>query len=253
MQVRRMFAVSLALATPLALVAMSSPSQAAVKAGTKCPKAGSVSGKLTCAKKAGRLVWSRSAAAGTATKAADSAPPASTGAGIDGSWKATAESKVGYRAKEVLFGEKTEGVGQTNGVTGTLTISGTKVTEVALSADLTTLKSDSGKRDSQVQGRILETAKFPTATLKLLKPIDFGKIPADGAEVKQKGSVEMTLHGVTKPVDVEVSARLKGGKIEIAGALPLVWNEWGIADPGFAGQIVVEPNGLMEFLVVFAK
>ena len=182
------------------------------------------------------------------------ATPAGGGAvALDGTWKATGESKVGYRAKEVLFGQNAEGVGQTNAVTGTLTIAGTTVSAVALTADVTTLKSDEGKRDGQVNGRILETAKFPTATLKLTKAIDLGKVPAEGEEVKQKGSVEMTLHGVTKTIDIDVSARLKAGKIEVAGAIPLVWADWKIVDPSFAGQIVVEPNGLMEFLVVFAK
>jgi polyisoprenoid-binding protein YceI len=164
-----------------------------------------------------------------------------------------AESKVGYRAKEVLFGQKAEGVGQTNAVTGTMTIAGTSVTAVELTADLTKLASSESRRDSQVQGRILETTKFPTAKLKLVKPIDFGKVPAEGVAVTQKGSVELTVKGVTKTVDVDVNARVKAGKIEIAGSIPLTWADWGINDPSFAGQITVEPNGLMEFIVVFAK
>ena len=232
--------IALGLAFPLVVV-MAAPSFAATaKSGAVCKPAGATSGTLTCTKRAGKLVWARTSTAATA-------------ATLDGVWKPTAESKVGYRAKEVLFGQKGEAAGQTNAVTGTMTIVGSDVTAVVLSADMTKLTSDQSRRDNQVQGRILETEKFPTATLKLLRPIAFGKAPADGAVVKQKGSVELTMHGVTKTVDVDVQARLKAGKIEVAGSLPLTWSDWQIADPGFAGQITVEPAGVMEFLVVFAK
>src|SRR4051812_45769493 len=42
---------------------------------------------------------------------------AATSAGISGTWTPTSESIVGYRVKEVLFGQSTEAVGRTNGVT----------------------------------------------------------------------------------------------------------------------------------------
>lgn len=226
---------------PLGLSLMPlSANAATAKAGGACTKAGATADALVCSKKAGRLVWSQAAST-------------SSSATLTGTWKPTAESKVGYRAGEVLFRQKAVAVGQTNAVSGSLTIAGTSVTDVVLTADLTKLKSDESRRDAQVQGRILQTANFPTATLKLLKPIAFGTAPAEGVTVSQKGSVALTLHGVTKTVAVDVRARLKGGNIEISGSVPLIWADWGISDPSFAGQITVEPKGAMEFLVVFAK
>ncbi len=234
--------IAFGLAFPLA-VAIATPSFAATaKSGALCKPQGAKSGALTCTKRAGKLVWARSAK--TAVTAAVT---------LDGVWKPTADSKVGYRAKEVLFGQKAEGVGQTNAVTGTMTLAGTAVTAVDLKVDLTKLTSDESRRDRQVQGRILDTGSFPTATLKLVEPISFGKAPAEGVVTKQKGNVELTIKDVTKTVAVDVEARLKSGKIEIAGAIPLTWADWNIGDPGLAGQITVESNGLMEFLVVFAK
>lgn len=238
---RHRFTVLFAALFPLGLTLVPLTANAATpRAGAKCTKAGATAAALTCSKKAGRLVWSRAAST-------------SSNATLAGIWKPTGESRVGYRAGEILFGQKAVAVGQTNAVTGSLTIVGTSVTEVTLEADLTKLKSDESRRDAQVQGRILETAKFPTATLKLLKPISFGKAPAEGATVSQRGSVEMMLHGVTKTVGIDISARLKAGNIEVSGSVPLTWADWGISDPGFAGQISVDPSGAMEFLVVFAK
>lgn len=233
--------IALGMAVPMVLLVGSPSYGATAKSGAVCKPAGAKSGTLTCTKRAGKLVWAR------ATKAATGAVT------LDGTWKPTAESKVGYRAKEVLFGQKAEAVGQTSAVSGSMTIAGTSVTAVELVADLTKLKSSESRRDGQVQGRIMETAKFPTATLKLTKPISFGKAPVDGSSVKQKGSVEMTVKDVTKTVDVDIEARINAGKIEIAGVIPMTWADWNISDPSFAGQITVEPSGLMEFLIVFAK
>ena len=40
----------------------------------------------------------------------------------DGEWAVVADSVVGYRVKEILFGQDTEGVGRTSDVTGSLVI-----------------------------------------------------------------------------------------------------------------------------------
>jgi hypothetical protein len=51
----------------------------------------------------------------------------------DGQWFVTSgsESVVGYRVKEILFGQSTEGVGRTREVEGNLTIANNQVTNVA--------------------------------------------------------------------------------------------------------------------------
>jgi polyisoprenoid-binding protein YceI len=72
---------------------------------------------------------------------------------IDGQWVVAAESVVGYRAKEVIIGQKTEGVGRTSAVTGVLTIADEQVTGAEFTVDMTTLKSDSSRRDRQVNTR----------------------------------------------------------------------------------------------------
>ena len=44
-----------------------------------------------------------------------------------------------------------EAVGRTSNVTGTMTIDGTTITAVDITADLTTLQSDAANRDRQFQ------------------------------------------------------------------------------------------------------
>jgi polyisoprenoid-binding protein YceI len=194
-----------------------------------------------------------SAAAATETSVAAAAPAAGEAAAVDGEWKIVAGSEAGYRVPEILQGQKTEGVGRTTAITGSMTIVGTQATAGEFTFDLTKLASDSGKRDEQVQGRIMETAKFPNAVFKLTSPVDFGKVPADKETVKAKAAGELTLHGVTKPVEVELEARMNAGNVEVLGSLPLTFADYGIEDPSFKPFVEVGETGFIEWLLVMAK
>ena len=55
----------------------------------------------------------------------------------DGEWAVVADSVVGYRVKEILFGQDTEGVGRTSAVTGSLVIANNEVTSAEFSVDMT--------------------------------------------------------------------------------------------------------------------
>ena len=222
------------------------PSAGAViaKTGSTCRVAGARSGTLVCTRKSGKLVWVRASATAATVKA--------TATGIAGTWKATDASQVGYRVKEVLNGQSTEGVGRTSAVRGTLTIAGTTATAAALTIDVTTLKSDQGNRDRQVQGRILDTATFPTASLKLLTPVALTKVPADKEQVTSMASVALTLRGTTKNVDVALTSRRNGATIEVQGAIPIVFADYAIPNPSI-GPVKTEDNGIIEFIVVFGR
>jgi polyisoprenoid-binding protein YceI len=182
----------------------------------------------------------------------DSSSTTATAADITGTWKVKSGSQVGYRAKEVLFGQSTEAAGRTTGVTGTLTVDGTTIEDANFTADLTGLKSDSGNRDSQVQGRILNTAQFPNATFKLTKPITLASVPADLQEIKVDATGDLTIHGTTKSVTFEITARRNGDAIETNGSIPITWSDYNVGAPS-GGPAQVEDSGQMEFLISFTK
>ncbi len=251
--------VAVALAAAAALVSVT-PAQAvtAPKAGKACTKAGLKSGSLVCTKKVGKLVWAKALATNATTTTTVGAGSTATvtaaaGNGIEGTWKPTPASIVGYRVKEILEGQDTEGAGRTSAVTGTMVISGTTVKLMELSADLTKLESDSGRRDDQVQGRILETSKFPKATMKLKSPIELDSVPADRVEIAKTISVAFTLHGVTKDVNVDVKARRDGTTIQVTGSLRVLFADYNINDPSLPPFVKTETNGLLEFALVFAR
>ena len=178
-------------------------------------------------------------------------PSASSGS-IDGSWAASDQSLLGYRVKEVLFGQSTEAVGRTKAITGSLTIAGSTVDKGDFTVDMTTVKSDSGNRDNQFNGRIMDTSSFPTSTFALTKPIDLEAVPAEGQTVTASATGDLTLHGTTKSVTFDVTAQLKDGNIEVNGTIPIVFADYGIPNPTF-GPASTEDNGVLEFLLVFTK
>lgn len=177
---------------------------------------------------------------------------AATPADVSGTWRVKSGSKVGYRAKEILFGQSTEAAGRTTGVTGTLTVEGTTVQDAGFTADLTGLRSDSGNRDDQVQGRILDTSQFPNATFELTQPIALGSVPADLHEIKVDATGDLTIHGTTKSVTFQITARRNGDAIETNGRIPITWSDYDIGAPS-GGPAQVADSGQMEFLITFTR
>jgi polyisoprenoid-binding protein YceI len=183
------------------------------------------------------------------TAAASGADPSGS---IDGTWNVASGSQAGYRVKEVLLGQNTDAVGRTSSVTGSLTISGTSVSAGSFTVDLTTVKSDESQRDSQFQGRIMNTAQFPTATFTITKPIDLGSLPADKTEVTYTATGDLNLHGVTKSVDAALTARRNGANIEVSGTIPVKFSDYQINNPSTAA-VTTQDNGVVEFLLVFSQ
>jgi polyisoprenoid-binding protein YceI len=186
---------------------------------------------------------------GTAPTTAGSATGATV---VDGTWKVASGSQAGYRVKEVLFGQSHEAVGRTTDITGQLTITGTTVEAGPFVVDMTTVSSDKDKRDRQFQGRVMNTATYPTATFKLSKPIQLPSVPAENATTTVDVPGQLTMHGTTRAVAVHVSARRRGGTIQVSGSVPVTFADWNIPNPSFAGVVTTEDHGVMEFLLNFA-
>ena len=172
--------------------------------------------------------------------------------GITGTWLATSESTVGYRVKEVLGGVDTEGVGRTNQVNGSLTIQDTTLLSTVFEIDVASIKSDSSKRDSQFSGNIMDTATYPTATFRLLTPIELGSIPADDQNITATAQGELTMHGVTQQVSFDVTAKIANGIIGVLGSIDITFADYGIANPS-NGFVTTGDTGLLEFVLAFQK
>ncbi len=177
----------------------------------------------------------------------------STPAAANGNtWSIAAGSQVGYRVVEVLFGQDTEGVGRTGAVTGSLTLDGTTVSAATFTVDMKTLVSDDARRDRKFIGGIMNTATIPTSTFALTAPIDLGTAPADGEEITVSATGDLLLHGVTKPVTFDLTAKRTGGTIAVAGSIDVKFADYDINNPS-GGPITTEDHGLIEFALAFGQ
>ena len=202
-----------------------------------------------------------------ASTSGGSAAPLPTGAGtlgagdLDGSWVIDtsigsfadfSSSFVGYRVNETFTNQKANtAVGRTPNVEGSLTLDGSSVTAVDVTADLTTLESDDDRRDGQLQRQAIETQQFPTATFKLTSPVDLGSVPADGQAVQATASGELALHGVTRSVVVPIQARLSGDVVTVTGAIEIAFADYEIEQPSSFIVLSIEDHGTMEFQLHF--
>ena len=198
------------------------------------------------------VVPSTSTTSPAPTATTPTTPAPATDSGVGGTWRPTTGSVLGYRVKEVLFGQSNEAVGRTSDVTGSMTINGASVSAVELTVNLKTIKSDNSQRDGQFQGRIMNTNTFPNATFTLTQPLTLSAVPTDGAVVDAKATGDLTLRGTTKAVTFDLKAQRDGAHIKVNGTIPVVFADYRIPNPS-AGPATTEDRGVVEFLVVFAK
>lgn len=186
----------------------------------------------------------------TVTTVAGASPTSSGPVVIEGAWNVSADSTAGYRIKETLFGQSNTAVGRTTAVNGSMTISGTTVSAGSFTVDLTKVSSDRSQRDGQFQGRIMNTASFPTAKFSLTQPIQLTTLPANGVQVTEKATGDLTMHGVTKSVTFDLTAQRSGSTIQAKGAIPITFADWSISNPS-GGPATTADNGSLEFLINF--
>jgi polyisoprenoid-binding protein YceI len=188
-----------------------------------------------------------------------STPSAGTAAARDasrplaGTWHVGSGSVVGYRVNEVLAGQNNIAVGRTSDIRGTMTIKGTTVTAASFTVAMDTIKSNESERDVQFNGRIMDTATYPTGTLTLTAPIKLAPVPAAGIIRDYHATADLMLHGHTRAVTFTLEAEHLGGDIDVSGSIPILFADWDISNPSFAPFVTTQNHGELEFLIKFSS
>ena len=184
-------------------------------------------------------------------------------AAVDGTW--TVDQSVGsfadfsgtwagYRFDEELVGiGGNTAVGRTPDVTGTMTVADGAVTVVDVDVDLTTLDSDSDRRDGALRARGLESDRFPTATFTLAEPVALPAGLTDGERATVTATGELTIHGVTNEAAVELQAELQGDAAVVVGNAPIALADYGIDPPTGLSVLSISGDGTFEFQLFFSK
>ncbi|MEY9834858.1 YceI family protein [Streptacidiphilus sp. EB103A] len=187
------------------------------------------------------------------SKASTGTTSAGASSSVAGTYTVGSGSQAGYRVSEVLLGQSTTAVGRTSTVTGSLTISGSTLTATSVKVDLRTVTSDKTQRDAQFNGRIMNTTTYPYATFTLSKPVALAPIPAVGTQQKYSAEGDLTMHGQTHPVTLNLTATRTASGIEAVGSIQITFATWGIANPSFGSFVTTGNTGTMEYLLVFTR
>jgi polyisoprenoid-binding protein YceI len=175
--------------------------------------------------------------------------------GLDGEWVVDQENSfAGYRIGEELASIGTvTAVGRTSDVEATLTFVGSEVTDLSVTVDMTTLESDRSQRDSALRTRGLETADFPTATFELTEPIDLGSAPEEGVAFTATAVGDLTLHGVTNSINLDLEGSLVSGTVVVVGTTDVRLTDYDIEAPTGFSVLTIEEIGTIEVQLALVR
>ncbi|MHA7134125.1 YceI family protein [Oerskovia turbata] len=169
----------------------------------------------------------------------------------DGTWAVGAGSQAGYRVDEVLSGEKGTVVGRTGEVGGSLVVSGGELVEADITVGTGAIASDSVVRDDAFR-RLLETDVFPNAVFILTEPVDLTGIEDRDEPLTVEARGTLTIRDVTEPVTVALEARRSGDGVQVSGAIPVTFADYGVSVPELP-FVKVEPSGTVEMLLELVR
>ena len=173
--------------------------------------------------------------------------------GIEGTWTVADGSIVGYRIDETLFGQNAEAVGRSEGVTGDVTIEGTTVTDGDLRGGHGHLRERRVPARRAVRGPHHGGRRVPDRHLRAHRADRAGR----GAGRRRGRSPptatgDLTLHGVTREVTIDLVARLDGSTFAVDGSTTVTFSDYDIDDPS-GGPASVGDDGELEVLLVFSR
>ena len=162
-------------------------------------------------------------------------------------------SFVGFRIEEELAGiGSTTAVGRTGDIEGSITVDGTSVTEASFDIDVTTITTEESRRDDNVQDA-LETGEFPSATFELTEPIELTDEALAGDAFAAPAVGDLTIHGTTQSIEMDLEAQLVDGTIVIVGSTDIIFSDYGVEVPESQIVVSVEDFGTLELQLLLVR
>jgi polyisoprenoid-binding protein YceI len=175
----------------------------------------------------------------TASAATTTTSPVATGTCTE-----SVPSKPTVRVREKLVGvnRPSDAVLVATGATGTFVLKddGTFSSDSKITFDLTTLASDQRDRDNFVKMDTLQTRQFPKADFVPTKTSGLTlPMPASG-EFTFKLIGQMTIHGTTKEVTFDVTAKRSGNELTATATADPTWKfaDFGMSAPSVPFRVV---------------
>ncbi len=189
-----------------------------------------------------------------------SAEPGTAG-DVAGTWTVASGSQAGYRVREQLANlpAESDAVGRTEDVTGTH--HGRRRGRRGAADrghDRRRHHDDHLRRGPARQSTALGRVSRPTSSRprrsRSRPPSTCRQPPSRGRPRTSRSTGDLTLHGVTKTVEIPAQAQLADGQIQVVGAVTFALADFEIVAPNIGGFIVsIADEGTLEFLAIFEK
>lgn len=166
-----------------------------------------------------------------------------------------------FRVREQLMGHDlpNDAIGETQQISGAITLDGKGALVAGQSqfvVQVTSLKSDSDRRDGYVQHRLLETDKYPTVTL---VPTALRGVPAGAASASSGAPVtfevvgDLSVRGVTHPTIWKVTAKQVDGRVTGSASTRFTFADFAIDPPRVPVLLSVADTIALEYDFTLAK
>jgi polyisoprenoid-binding protein YceI len=157
-----------------------------------------------------------------------------------------AATTVSYSVDETFLNDNNRlatAVGVTSVVSGTLALNRVDPARSQLgtfTVDLSTLKSDSSRRDNAIRRQWLESATYPLAAFVARGVEGFPASPAEGQDLAFRLLGDLTVRQATRAVTWEVTAQLAGERITGSARTVILMADFGVTPPDIAGILRVK-------------
>jgi polyisoprenoid-binding protein YceI len=232
-----MFGLALALAACTTATPMAAPATATSPAPTVAPTAAPVTDPPSAA------------ATDTPIAAPATNPPAPTAAAPSGIVPYAIDpsrTTVQYSVEETFLNDNNRlatAIGRTSEVNGTLKLNFDDPARSEFgefTVDISTLRSDSSRRDNAIRRQWLESATYPLATFVVRGVEGFPPNPQPGQDITFKLLGDLTVRTTTRAVTWDVTARLDNETLSGTATTFILMADFGVEPPNIAGILRVK-------------
>lgn len=169
-------------------------------------------------------------------------------------------TEVSYEVEEEFLGgalaqlgigaAQVKTVGVTNQVSGQLALDFGSAVPQLVSGDFTinvnSLRSDDQRRDNAIRRNWLQSNQYPNATFRATALQGAPATYSEGQAATFRLAGDLTVRNVTRPVVLEVTARLNGNTITGEATTQIKMSDFGAGPPNLAGILVVGDDTLLR-------
>jgi len=156
------------------------------------------------------------------------------------------QTTVQYAVEETFLNDNNRlatAIGRTSEVKGTLNLNFSDPASSEFgefSVDISTLRSDSSRRDNAIRREWLESATYPIATFVVRGVEGFPADPQPGQDIRFKLLGDLTVRTGTRAVTWEVTARLENERLSGTATTFILMRDFGIEPPNIANILIVK-------------